>query len=302
MLHGLLLELAGHHRRALGARQALSMMDRPRAAPRGTTPRAPTSPPARGRRPRSPSSPSRRCSASGCSPPTPPTRTSPRRRFDTCRRATAAEAVPTSSKATVTFTWGGDTVLGSSYRAAARRGTADARSRRADLSRGRRRLGESRGGARKREPRRSAPARRPATVTRSAPRLRTPQRCPASGVRIVNLANNHADDYGAAGQASTLAALRAARVAWDGKPGAITYLRVKGLRVAFLGFAPYKWAARLENIPAAVKLVRRAAAHADLVVVAIHAGAEGSTAVTCRKGTKRSSAKIEARAGRSHTR
>jgi hypothetical protein len=105
-------------------------------------------------------------------------------------------------------------------------------------------------------------------------------------VRIVNLANNHADDYNAAGQASTLAALRAAHVAWDGKPGAITYLRVNGLRVAFLGFAPYKWAARLENIPAAVKLVRHAAAAADLVVVAIHAGAEGSTAVHVPQGNE----------------
>ena len=108
----------------------------------------------------------------------------------------------------------------------------------------------------------------------------------ASAIRIVNLANNHADDYGAAGQASTLAALRTAHVAWDGKPGAITFLRVHGLRVAFLGFAPYKWAARLDDIPAAVSLVRRAAAAADLVVVAIHAGAEGSTAVHVPQGNE----------------
>src|SRR5205814_9661352 len=41
---------------------------------------------------------------------------------------------------------------------------------------------------------------------------------PASAIRIVNLTNNHADDYGKPGQASTLAALRSAHVAWDGKP------------------------------------------------------------------------------------
>jgi Bacterial capsule synthesis protein PGA_cap len=109
---------------------------------------------------------------------------------------------------------------------------------------------------------------------------------PASGIRIVNLANNHADDYGAAGQASTLAALRAARVAWDGKPGEIEVLRVKGIRIAFLGFAPYKWASRLDDIPAAVQLVKRAAAEADVVVVAIHAGAEGSTADHVPHGTE----------------
>jgi hypothetical protein len=109
---------------------------------------------------------------------------------------------------------------------------------------------------------------------------------PASGIRTVNLANNHADDYGAAGQASTLAALRAAHVAWDGKPGEIEVLRIHGIRVAFLGFAPYKWASRLDDIPAAVELVKRAAAEADVVVVAIHAGAEGSTADHVPHGTE----------------
>jgi hypothetical protein len=109
---------------------------------------------------------------------------------------------------------------------------------------------------------------------------------PASGIKIVNLANNHADDYGAAGQASTLAALRSVRVAWDGKPGQIRVLARHGLRIAFLGFAPYKWAARLDHIPTAVKLVRRAAATADLVVVAIHAGAEGSSATHVPQGSE----------------
>ena len=108
----------------------------------------------------------------------------------------------------------------------------------------------------------------------------------ASGIGIVNLANNHADDYGAAGQVSTLAALRAAHVAWDGKPGQVEVLRVRGIRVAFLGFAPYRWASRLDQIPAAVSLVRRAVAAADVVVVAIHAGAEGSTADHVPYGTE----------------
>ena len=201
------------------------------------------------------------------------------------RKATGPKRVPASSKATVTFTWGGDTVLGSSYALPPN----EARPMLAHV----------------------APIFRAADVgwlnleealasgTSSKCAGSTPGTCyafggppayaralPASGVRIVNLANNHADDYGAAGQASTLAALRAAHVAWDGKPGAITYLHANGLRVAFLGFAPYKWAARLENIPAAVKLVRHAAAAADLVVVAIHAGAEGSTAVHVPQGNE----------------
>ena len=94
----------------------------------------------------------------------------------------------------------------------------------------------------------------------------------------MNLANNHADDFGAAGERSTERALRAAGLRWTGRPGQITIVRRQGLRIAFLGFAPYPWAARLEQVRVAQALVRKAAARADLVVVAMHAGAEGSAA------------------------
>lgn len=109
---------------------------------------------------------------------------------------------------------------------------------------------------------------------------------PAAGFDIMNLANNHADDFGTAGERSTERALQAAGVRWTGRPGEITILRRNGLRVAFLGFAPYTWASRLEQIGAAGALVRKAAAQADLVVVAMHAGAEGSTATHVPHGTE----------------
>jgi hypothetical protein len=188
-------------------------------------------------------------------------------------------------KATVTIAWGGDTVMGSSYAmppAGGRTMLAHVAPifRAADVGWVNLEQALATGSSSKCAG--SAPGR---CYTFGAPPSYA-RALPASGIRIVNLANNHADDYGAAGQASTLAALRAAHVAWDGKPGAITHLRVNGVRVAFLGFAPYKWAARLDNIPAAVSLVRRAAAAADLVVVAIHAGAEGSTAVHVPQGNE----------------
>jgi poly-gamma-glutamate capsule biosynthesis protein CapA/YwtB (metallophosphatase superfamily) len=109
---------------------------------------------------------------------------------------------------------------------------------------------------------------------------------PAAGIKIVNLANNHAADYGSAGEASTLVALKRAGVAWTGKPAQIQLVVVNGVRIAFLGFAPYPWASRLDRIPEAVTLVKRAAARADLVVVAIHAGAEGSTANHVPQGSE----------------
>ena len=108
----------------------------------------------------------------------------------------------------------------------------------------------------------------------------------AAGFDVMNVANNHADDFGPAGARSTERALRAAGLRWTGRPGQITILRRQSLRIAFLGFAPYRWAARLEQVRVAQALVRRAAAKADLVVVAMHAGAEGSAATHVPRGTE----------------
>ncbi len=108
----------------------------------------------------------------------------------------------------------------------------------------------------------------------------------AAGFDVMNVANNHGDDFGPAGQRSTERALRRVGIAWAGRPGVITIIRRKGVRVAFLGFAPYPWASRLEHIAVARRLVARAASKANLVVVAIHAGSEGSTATHVPHGTE----------------
>jgi len=106
----------------------------------------------------------------------------------------------------------------------------------------------------------------------------------AAGFGVVNLANNHSHDYGAAGLADTQAALRAHGVQPTGMPGQIAVVPVRGLRVAVLGFAPYGWAQSLLDIPAAQRLVRTAAAQADLVVVNMHAGGEGAAYTHVRPG------------------
>jgi poly-gamma-glutamate capsule biosynthesis protein CapA/YwtB (metallophosphatase superfamily) len=107
-----------------------------------------------------------------------------------------------------------------------------------------------------------------------------------AGFTIMNLANNHALDYGTAGQADTVAAVRAAGLLTTGRPGEIAYTKIRGTRVAVLGFAPYPWAQSLLNLPAAEALVRKADAWADLVVVTMHAGAEGSDHQHVRPGNE----------------
>jgi spore germination protein len=96
------------------------------------------------------------------------------------------------------------------------------------------------------------------------------------GFRLVNQANNHSLDYGYSGRAQTIAALDSAGIAHTGFPGEITYMRAAHMRLAFLGFAPYPFDGNLLDIPAAQALIRRAAKHAQIVVVIIHAGAEGA--------------------------
>jgi poly-gamma-glutamate capsule biosynthesis protein CapA/YwtB (metallophosphatase superfamily) len=107
-----------------------------------------------------------------------------------------------------------------------------------------------------------------------------------AGFDELNLANNHAYDYGASGQQQTLQALVRYRLRWSGRPSEITVLRSNGVRVAILGFAPYPWAQSLTDIPAAQQLVRRAAARADLVVAVLHAGAEGTDHQHVPRGTE----------------
>jgi poly-gamma-glutamate capsule biosynthesis protein CapA/YwtB (metallophosphatase superfamily) len=107
-----------------------------------------------------------------------------------------------------------------------------------------------------------------------------------AGFTIVNLANNHALDYGAAGQADTVAAVHRAGLITTGRPGEIAYVEVRGTKIAVLGFAPYPWAQSLLDIPAAERFVRRADRWADLVVVTMHAGAEGADHQHVRPGTE----------------
>jgi poly-gamma-glutamate capsule biosynthesis protein CapA/YwtB (metallophosphatase superfamily) len=100
----------------------------------------------------------------------------------------------------------------------------------------------------------------------------------AAGFTVMSNANNHSYDFGAAGQADTVRALHAAGIAQTGLPGQITVVHAGGMRVAMLGFAPYSDTASLLDLPAARALIERADTVADIVVVAIHAGAEGTDA------------------------
>jgi len=108
-----------------------------------------------------------------------------------------------------------------------------------------------------------------------------------AGFTVLNDANNHSHDFGAAGQAQTVRTIHAVGLAQTGLPGEITRVTANGVPVAFVAFAPYRYTASLLGLPAARALIRQAARQARIVVVYMHAGAEGSDAdhVTGREET-----------------
>lgn len=107
-----------------------------------------------------------------------------------------------------------------------------------------------------------------------------------AGFTMLNLANNHAFDFGQKGLVDTVKALRRNGLAHTGRRGEVTVAKVGEIRVATLGFASYPWANPLNNLQRVRALVRQAARKADVVVVTAHMGAEGAAHRHVRRGTE----------------
>nr|WP_229068087.1 CapA family protein [Actinoplanes sp. DH11] len=107
-----------------------------------------------------------------------------------------------------------------------------------------------------------------------------------AGFQLLNTANNHSKDYGPAGYRNTVAALEDAGLEHTGAEDQITVVEVKGVRVAVVGFSPYAGANNLNDLDAAAALVTKAKGEADLVVVQVHMGAEGSDKQHVKPGTE----------------
>jgi poly-gamma-glutamate capsule biosynthesis protein CapA/YwtB (metallophosphatase superfamily) len=107
-----------------------------------------------------------------------------------------------------------------------------------------------------------------------------------AGFTVLNAANNHAYDFGDAGVIATTTALRTAGIAEAGLPGQIGVVREGQVRVAFVDFAPYENTNDLLNFVAAAQLIAKAKRIANVVVVYMHAGAEGANADHVTKETE----------------
>ena len=97
-----------------------------------------------------------------------------------------------------------------------------------------------------------------------------------AGFHLLNLANNHGDDFGPQGRENTRAVLDQHGLAHTGSRDQITVVRAAGVPVAVVGFSAYAWTNDLNDHGQAAGVVSRAAGQADLVVVQVHLGAEGA--------------------------
>ena len=106
-----------------------------------------------------------------------------------------------------------------------------------------------------------------------------------AGFDVADLANNHSRDYLAAGLKSTRKALRENNVSYTGINEVTAYRTVDGVRVAFVGFSPYSWSPSIGDLKQA-KALGDADRKADVVVVLMHAGAEGAHKTPRPKGAQ----------------
>jgi hypothetical protein len=103
-----------------------------------------------------------------------------------------------------------------------------------------------------------------------------------AGFNIVSIANNHSNDYGPLGREQTKDVLTNNGIGYTGEPGQITVLELKdNQKAVFIGLAPNQGCQNINDIPAAVSLVKKAKADYPqaLIMVSMHGGAEGTGAL-----------------------
>lgn len=100
-----------------------------------------------------------------------------------------------------------------------------------------------------------------------------------AGFDILNIANNHSWDFNEQGFKDTINNINNAGMTSIGKKNEIHYQRVKGVKVAFIGFSNYGDVHNtLLDIKAGQNLVKTAKENAEIIVISVHAGAEGTGA------------------------
>ncbi len=98
-----------------------------------------------------------------------------------------------------------------------------------------------------------------------------------AGFDVVNLANNHSGDFGSIGRNSTRKTLDSVGIRYAGLNSCPSLIfEQNGLRIGFCGFSPFVGTPDILNTDTIRAVIRALDSLCDIVIVAMHAGAEGS--------------------------
>jgi len=92
---------------------------------------------------------------------------------------------------------------------------------------------------------------------------------------VLNLANNHSNDYGEVGKEDTRANIHEAGMIASGMKNKITYLKGKNMRVGVVGFSNYFYTSDMNSTKNVTDIVSEAEQNTDIVIVIFHGGGEG---------------------------
>jgi hypothetical protein len=108
-----------------------------------------------------------------------------------------------------------------------------------------------------------------------------------AGFDVMSLANNHALDFGDEGRDSSMKTLDDLGIAYSGPVGKIAHLVSHGRKIDLIAFATYDSSYNLNDLDAAKQVVADSVAHADIVIVSFHGGAEGTKATHVPQGAEK---------------
>ncbi|WP_265264501.1 CapA family protein [Spirulina subsalsa] len=107
-----------------------------------------------------------------------------------------------------------------------------------------------------------------------------------AGFTILSVANNHSHDFSVQGYQDTIRHIQNQGMLAVGEKNKIVYTEANGLTVAWIGFSYLGHHNSIHDLAQARKLAQQASQNADLVIISVHAGAEGMNAIHTRNQTE----------------
>jgi len=105
-------------------------------------------------------------------------------------------------------------------------------------------------------------------------------------LKVLSLANNHTLDFGYSGKLATKQALRDAGLKFSGKDGEVAEFTVRGVKVGLVAFAFGPPPRSIVYSQQALKEIESLAGKYDILVISVHGGKEGRSALHVRDETE----------------